>query len=138
MYRIPHGAILVRPDTPESMAGGLHIAVQEERPWGVVVLAGEEEGGGHPITAQIGDRVRYKKYAGEQVDLLLPGSPPVSRCVACNEREDYLSPEARRVCPKRSDPATGEFGAHEFKERPPEVETLLVVRLSDVLVVDPR
>lgn len=140
-YRVPRGFILVRPDPTLEVKGGLHLAVsaQEQPPSGVVVMGGEpfDEHGApvdRVVSVDIGDRVHYKLYAGVEMELMLDVSPLVSRCVYCNSK--LGAPDELPMCPKRSDALSGDPKPHEFGLGQREPETLLVLDLKDVILVE--
>lgn len=74
---IPNGdKILVKPEKTEAVSkGGIIMAptAQEEKSEGIVIEVGtgrlRDDGSRLPMRFQVGDRVLYGKYAGDEVDV---------------------------------------------------------------------
>ena len=137
MYEVPHGYCVLKSERAREMSDrGLHIPAigQEAPPKGEVVLIPRVWDLDVPIKPSVGDTVHYKKYAGQEIPLLMSGALKVWRCRTCNERDDMFG--LPKLCPRNGDIATGSFGPHEFEEHAPEPETYLVLDLRDVLLVE--
>lgn len=130
MIRLPRGRLIVRPDAPDEVRGTIQLVGAEERPWGTVLMHNAVE----EVEVSEGDRVRYKQYAGTEVELLWPDAPDVHRCRFCGARSD--APNRSLPCQKHTDAATGEPLPHDYVNVGREAETLLVLLGADVVVVE--
>ena len=132
-YTVPHGYLLVRPEAPEEQRGAIHLGVTEIQPWGIVLMRSEEMPAGYEMLAHEGDRVRFRMHTDELVTIQLPDAPDVIRCVHCGSRED--DPERLENCPQNRDVRTNAALDHEFQNMGPEPETLAVIDIKNVLLV---